>query len=87
MGQTKEFQAYRRKLLDSSPMSVLLQIRDDLTSEDTSSEDTLAGIVCRIDAYAKQFHSKANCPRCGGQLYLSDLPQYRHVCYACDENF
>ena len=27
------------------------------------------------------------CPRCGGYLHASDLPQYGAVCVDCDENF
>lgn len=29
----------------------------------------------------------AICPKCGGNLFLSDLPQYDYVCFNCDENF
>jgi len=87
MGQTKEFQTYRRKLLDSSPLSILLQIHEDLLNGDAPAEETMGSIICRIDAYIKQFRSTALCPHCNQKLYLSDLPQYRYVCYACDENF
>lgn len=27
------------------------------------------------------------CPKCGEQMFISDLPQYDYVCYNCDENF
>lgn len=37
---------------------------------------------------ALKTHGKHNkCPKCGRQLYLSDLPQYDYVCPWCDENF
>lgn len=29
----------------------------------------------------------AKCPRCGSQLYPSDVGGYRYVCHECDENF
>lgn len=29
----------------------------------------------------------AKCPKCGGNLYPSDVVGYEYVCYECDENF
>lgn len=40
-----------------------------------------------FDVLLNELKSGAKCPRCGNDLYLSDLPQYAHVCYHCDENF
>ena len=35
----------------------------------------------------KKIITNKKCPKCGGTLYLSDLPQYDYVCTHCDENF
>ena len=85
MENTKNHQKYRRLLLDSSPVSVLLQAGADLAK--TGGNDIVAGVVSRLHAYTKQFRCDAIGPRCGKRLYLSDLPQYAYVCYDCDENF
>ena len=44
-------------------------------------------LLGEIDRYISRFSTDAICPRCGKQLFLSDLPQYAYVCYDCDENF
>ena len=85
MENTKNHQKFCELLLDSSPVSVLLQAKHDLATD--MGSDNVAGVVSRINAYTKQFLSDAKCPRCGALLYLSDLPQYEYVCYDCDENY
>lgn len=43
--------------------------------------------IKEMSAVLDRLKSGAKCPKCGKELYLSDLPQYAHVCYHCDENF
>lgn len=87
MKATKNYQAYCRLLLNNSPVSVLLQVRNDLMKEQEPQSDAAVGAICKINAYTKPFRSNVKCPRCGDLLYRSDLPQYAYVCYDCDENF
>ena len=35
----------------------------------------------------KIYGTSARCPKCGKQLYTSDIPGYSFVCEECDENF
>lgn len=43
--------------------------------------------ILNIGRALKTYGKKKKCPKCGKQLYLSDLPQYDYVCPWCDENF
>lgn len=60
--------------------------------------DTIEGVHCKQDYETEteqlyrlvsqlESEDKKVCPRCGGLLYVSDLPQYDYVCPDCDENF
>ena len=40
-----------------------------------------------FDELLDELKSGAICPHCHKDLYLSDLPQYAHVCHHCNENF
>ena len=44
-----------------------------------------AAIIDTLEEYAKAH--KTRCPRCGGILLDSDLPDYTYLCPLCDENF
>ena len=35
----------------------------------------------------KTYGTSARCPRCGKQLFTTDVPGYSFVCQHCDENF
>ena len=35
----------------------------------------------------KKYRTSAMCPRCGKELYTSDVLGYSFVCELCDENF
>lgn len=35
----------------------------------------------------KKYATHKHCPRCGSQLLVSDLKQYKYLCLNCDENF
>ena len=35
----------------------------------------------------KTYFTNQRCPKCGGMLRTSDLPEYSFVCPECDENF
>ena len=35
----------------------------------------------------KTYGTSARCPKCGKQLYTSDIDGYSFVCKECDENF
>ncbi len=43
--------------------------------------------ILNIGRALKTYGKKKKCPKCGKQLYLSDLPKYDYVCPWCDENF
>lgn len=35
----------------------------------------------------KKYGTNKRCFRCGSQLLVSDLKQYKYLCLCCDENF
>lgn len=83
---TNQHKEYRRRLdnLDQSVIGLLMQARAAVSQ---SASDTAKESLEQIDRCISSFCVDARCPRCGKQLYLSDLPQYAYVCYDCDENF
>lgn len=44
-------------------------------------------IITTLEEAIQKAQVEETCPRCGCQLYVSDLPQYDCVCFNCDENF
>lgn len=87
MKHTKEFQAYCDLLTEDSAVGLLLRIRERLSDPGPLSAAVAKELAADIDEYVQPFRMNTPCPRCGAPLYLSDLPQYRSVCYGCDENF
>lgn len=83
MKKIKEFKTHCDLLADNPPIGLLLQARDALAEDGPACDD----LVMEIDAYISKFRHGEVCPRCSAPLYLSDLPQYGAVCYACNENF
>lgn len=87
MKRTKEFQSYCDLLTDDSPVGLLLRIKERLSEQGPLSAATAKEMSTDIEEYVRPFRMEMACPHCGAPLYLSDLPQYSSVCYACDENF
>lgn len=81
--ETKEFQAHQKLLLNRSPIALLVQAQVALLESGSIYDD----LAMEVADYLAKFHYDGKCPHCGAQLYLSDLPQYGAVCYACQENF
>ena len=83
---TSQYKEYlrRRGGLDSYLIKLLVQIRIAASQGVSGISE---GLLEEIDRYLDRFSTDAACPRCGKRLFLSDLPQYAYVCYACDENF
>lgn len=62
--------------------SILIEVRNQLDPEKNQKQIKL------IDEILKPFVAVGKkCPKCGEQMFISDLPQYDYVCYNCDENF
>lgn len=49
--------------------------------------DTFRDIVEPLEEAVHACRTDKECPHCGDDLYLSDLPQYDYVCVQCEENF
>lgn len=44
--------------------------------------------IALIDEILEPFVAMGKkCPKCGEQMFISDLPQYDYVCYNCDKSF
>lgn len=83
MNPTPEYEKHRALLLQQSPIGLLVQAQEALREAGAVYED----LASEVAEYLGKFRYGETCPRCGAQLYLSDLPQYGAVCYACQENF
>lgn len=74
----------------TSGVYTILEIRFD---EDDCLSDTSVLLITdgqgENEVYLQECYGLTNevCPKCGSQLYVSDLCQYQHVCLKCDENF
>lgn len=81
---TKGYIKYCKKLQEISWLPAAVEAMEFLKSlpgeQAQEIRDDLAELVA-------PFKTGRKCPRCGGALYVSDLPQYENVCYSCDENF
>lgn len=44
-------------------------------------------VIDPLQKFAKDCLTDAKCPKCGRNLYCSDLEEYEYVCTYCDENF
>lgn len=90
---TKSYQEYREKLLSEVSIGDLISAVDMLTSlaaavpEPNEIADDARELAEEFDRKIVSFQIKETCSRCGGPLYLSDLPQYSSTCYCCEENF
>ena len=58
----------------------------DLLDEMQQTDDILEFGTLKWQLYEKYGVNKI-CPRCGTQLLKSDLPQYKYLCFECDENY
>lgn len=87
MEPKKEFRTYRNRLLEHDVIGFLARIKERLVSPESLSVVAISELASEVEAHIRPFRLAAKCPRCGAPLYLSDLPQYSTVCYACDENF
>lgn len=87
MGQSKNYRAYRAKLLNSVSLGLLVQMEQYLAAPERAQAEDAQTLADEARRVLRQFQTHRLCPRCGTSLYLSDLPQYDFVCHTCDENF
>lgn len=67
-------------------VGTIYKCRESLSENKLVTPEILECIK-EMDKVLNGLKCSAKCPRCGKDLYLSDLPQYAYVCYHCDENF
>ena len=53
--------------------------------ENTDDDDILKKGKIKYEIFSKYGVNK-KCFRCGNQLLISDLPEYKYLCFECDEN-
>lgn len=89
----KSYETYKKKFLSEFNLGDLIHLSDtvialcSLITTPNEIVDDASELQEDIDRKLQAFQTGCLCPRCGGPLYLSDLPQYDGTCYACDENF
>ena len=90
---SESYEKYKEKFLSEFNLGDLLHLSDavaalcGLIAAPNEAVDDALELQEGIDRKLQAFQTGSPCPRCGSPLYLSDLPQYGGVCYACDENF
>ena len=55
--------------------------------QDNEVLDDLEEIQSPLKDVIEELRTNEECTHCGGDLFMSDLPQYDYVCPICDENF
>ena len=58
-----------------------------LVSTEPEFEDATNEVLYPLRKIIDTLIVDEKCPKCGKQLFKSDLPQYDFVCVECDENF
>lgn len=68
--------------INESRLNALTQLLDKL--DKATDEDNIEKTKFEI---FEEFGTQCNCPKCGTQLLVSDLPEYKYLCLECYENF
>ena len=84
---------HRRIMANLSGVEIIrvvdyINLLSQFIDRDNEVLDNLTDVLQPLeDVISKLRMTDQSCSRCGGFLYLSDLPQYDCVCPDCDENF
>jgi NADH pyrophosphatase NudC (nudix superfamily) len=70
--------------LAKTNMTIRKLLLNDLTEQ---QQETLISEMEYIQIILKDYRTNKLCPKCDSNLYLSDLEDYDHTCYECDESF
>lgn len=80
------YNQYEDFILNNFDFPAWLNLLERITDkEDLSDLEEVARE--EIDKICNALQLDELCPLCNSKLFLSDLPQYDKVCFACDENF
>ena len=55
--------------------------------EDSALREYYEDVIKPLDKFVASCITDAECPKCGRNLFLSDVEEYEYVCTYCDENF
>lgn len=60
-----------------------------LRDESNTIESKLSKVIMAnvLEDFLDRIETDKKCPRCGKNLYLSDLPGYDYLCTDCQENY
>lgn len=76
--ETENYKKFKDILAENISIEALEQY--DLGNSDELLRENVSDVVMRIA-------TNKTCPKCGSNLFFSDLPKYDYVCTLCDENF
>ncbi len=76
--ETEGYKMFKNILAENISAEALEQY--DLGNSDELLRENVSDVVMRIA-------TDKICPKCGSNLFFSDLPKYDYVCTLCDENF
>ena len=55
--------------------------------QDSKLREYYDEVIEPLEGFVVACSTDKECPKCGRNLYLSDLEDYEYVCTCCDENF
>lgn len=92
--RTKNFEKQKEIISEMSVyelmnMVIISEYAADVLKHDKRFEEAeeLADAIGPVKTVLEKCKTDKKCPKCGKELYLSDLPQYDFLCFQCDENF
>jgi hypothetical protein len=64
-----------------------IQVLIKYLPEDSRLHEYYDEVIEPLKKFVKDCSTDKQCPKCGRNLYLSDVEGYEYVCTYCDENF
>lgn len=55
--------------------------------QDSAVREYYDDVIKPLDKFVAACLTDKECPKCGRNLFLSDVEEYEYVCTECDENF
>lgn len=84
--KTTNYKEYRNALNNIS-ITDIINLLNATKHISINKIEEIKKVLVPFEHFIKSVQTKERCPKCGAELYKSDLPQYNYVCVACDENF
>lgn len=90
--RSKNYMAYRKAISSLSVQDVVKAVNrlatvSAMVSDEPEWEDATNDVLYPFQIVIGKLLVGKQCPKCGKELFRSDLPQYDYLCIECNENF